>query len=215
MEQPLYLDNYLKYLDRNPNVKAIKHFKCGAIRGERVRFFSTAPAGECFLYPEFLIFLTKSKAGAGLRTFFTNAWNLGDATFLRWAKNPMNILVDVAKSIHAFASPKQLDKMLANPNSIFVPLSQLRSIQTGRDWTQGNYIILNTNNGDIVLVEHISDYPNPINDLKNGRKPSFVTPQFLYRKVKGHITGEWQADVVAALRAHLQPPQMATYANRR
>jgi hypothetical protein len=203
VDKPMHLDKYFKYLDKHPNITAIKQFKCGATRGQRPRFHNTVPGGDCFLYPEFLIFLTNSKKGVGWRSTFTNIVDFfaADIALMKWANNPATILFDIAKSMNSYIDPEKLEELLANPNSIFVPLRSLTGVEAERDWTQGNYIIIHTKDGDVSIVEHISEYPNPIRDLMKGKKPTFVTPKFLYNKMRGHIVGEWQPDVVVALGA--------------
>jgi hypothetical protein len=202
MNVPLHLDEYLRYIHSNPGKTADHQFKCGGRRGERPRLHNLLPGGDCFIYPEFLVFLTGAKNETGWRTGLQNAIDFvaADLALARWANNPTTILKDIAKSINSYLNPEQLDKLLSNPHSVFVPLRTLQQVEAARDWTQGNYIILHTDDGVVVLAEHLSEYPNAISDVLNGRKPRFVTPGFLYRKMKGYITGEWQSEAVEALK---------------
>ncbi len=203
MERTRHIEDYLKYLHDHPGITAIKQFKCGASHGKPPAFYSTAPAGNCFLYPEFLIFLTTSKSDTGWKSFLDNALDFmsADLAFMRWVNDPINLLKDVVKSINAYMKPKEMEEALSNPNSIFIPFHIITSVDAARDWSQGNHILVHTNEGDIAILEHISDCPNAISDLLHGRKPTFVTPKYIFNKLKGHILGEWQTDVVAALQS--------------
>lgn len=215
---PLHLSDYLQYLNDNPDITIVKNFKCGASRGQRPKLHASLPAGECFLYPDFLIFLTKAQTGAGWRTCLTNAIDSSalDIAMFKWAVNPKSILGDIAKSLNAFLSPQELDSLLTNPNSIFLPLQEVIGVETGCDLIQGNYIIIHTQDGDIVLAEHICDAPNPFKDLMDGKNPlGSMNPvkniEYGVGKIKGYISASWHPDVVAALSAKLpkQPSSLA------
>lgn len=202
MPNPQYLEEYLNYVHDNPDLEATHRFQCGAVRGKRPKLHNSLPGGSCFLYPDFLVFLTKSRSAVGWQTFFHNGLEsaAGDWALFRWALKPEMVLSDLVKSVKAYLTPGDMQMSLRNPQSLFVPLRTVLDVKTQRDLTQGNYITLQTTDGDVVCAEHICDVPNTIGDLLKGRKPRFVTPQYLYKKVKGHLTGNWQPEFVAALR---------------
>jgi hypothetical protein len=206
MEKPAHLEDYLAYVETNKGITALKQFRCGAARDKRPALHNLMPFGDCFLYPGFLVFLTASKSGAGWGTLFTNLVesSTADLALIRWAHDPKEILFDVAKSVNAFLKPEEVDQRLPNSNSIFVPFNIIRRVEAARDWTQGNHITIVTSEGSIILAENLADMPNPIGDLLSGRKPRFVTPSYLFNKMRNHIVGEWHPDVVQALSAAAQ-----------
>ncbi|HKB41630.1 MAG TPA: hypothetical protein VKD72_34720 [Gemmataceae bacterium] len=204
MSKPPFLEEFLLYVANNPEARAGKQFVCGARPGEKPVQFNSLPAGDVFVYPEFLAFLTESNA-SGKWYDLTALWEEVGPQLLWLCKmakwdNPVNVLGDIAKSINNFLTPKTLDKAMANPNSFFIPLRQVVKVEAGWDWHQGNFITIVTPSQPFILCNHMAERPNFFRDVDKGKNPfSNLKPFWGFTRVYRYVTGRWHTDVIAHL----------------
>jgi hypothetical protein len=204
MTKPLFLEEFLLYIANHPEVRASKQFVCGARPGEKPVLFSSLPAGEVFVYPEFLAFLTESNA-SGEWYDLTALWeDVGPQ--VRWLykmsqwNNPINLLEDLAKTINNFLTPKTLEKAMANPNSFFIPLRAVVEVEAGWSWHQGCSIKIVTPKQPFVLCSHVAERPSFFREVDKGKNPlSNLKPFWGITRAYRHLTGRWHPDVVAHL----------------
>lgn len=160
-ELPPHVDDFLRYLDTHPGVRAGHKIVVRAAAAPALPTFSySLPSGTLFAFPEFLAFLTleKAKPGAGvvINYFVTEGKTI--FTLHRWAAHPASILADVAKILgtRAFARQDKVASALANTNSFFIPFDRLRGVTTGRRSAREGrqaYLALDTMDGRYHICE--------------------------------------------------------------
>ncbi|HEX8730967.1 MAG TPA: hypothetical protein VF725_02800 [Ktedonobacterales bacterium] len=161
MDMSANLDQFLAYIAEQPNARPAFHLHVRCMPAEQPPTFGyTMPLGDVFAFPEFLVFLTttNNKPGAGimLKTMVEMMQeNLAyRAKLARWVTHPASILVDVAKALATSGlKDNRLEQALASPNSFFVPMSQIRSVEPGRQLTQGLYIKVGTSSGSYIIKQ--------------------------------------------------------------
>ncbi len=222
VQTPLFLEGFLDYASKNPDVQLVKRFVCRARYGEKPRVLATLPSGKAYVYPEFLAFLTTSRGQpGGLAVMLQEVWQqmiVPSIHFAAWVSNPESILLDLARILGPDDPDDSfLNAGLSSPNSFFIAMRTIERVHRGRDLLQGNYIDIATSDGNFVLCEDVADLPNPILDIPRGKRPlKSITETFFpvshMKAAYSRISGRWQRDVVDRLQEAARHNQSSTRA---
>ncbi len=148
MNTPQYLHEYMEYVGTHSDLKPSDKFEAKATRANELPlFFNSLPTGDVFVYPDFLVFLTTEGGAPGMKLlakqFAQDMMREAKVYYNlhKWGVHPDSMLTDIAKALYGAYKPDDiLAKALSNPNSIYVPLSKVRSANKGRRLDQGNFI---------------------------------------------------------------------------
>jgi hypothetical protein len=166
-------------------------------------FYYSLPLGDVYLYDDYLVFLTlvQGQPGTGM-LFKTWAQEMIDMTkagktlvgwSFAWEDDPVGVLREIGQWLSKeLKNEDVLARALANPNSLFVPLKDLREVKTGLNRLQGNCIQMRTTATDYVLCQDC-------------REDSFQWCGLgHFTAMWSLITGNWQTEVVEFLNSHVQ-----------
>lgn len=200
-----YIERFLQYLGENPDVAATKQFVCSAYIGKKPFNVTLTPIGIVSLYPEYIIFLTDSKAKpGGFRQFVSQFWDEFSPylTAHRLVTQPYTIVFDLARSMGRNGDEEFFNQALTSPNSFIVPLDKIKKVDTSRNF-QGNFIHITTFDRELTLFNNINaQVPEGLRYLI-GKKPlkKFESaPAAIGKFYQALLTGNWHEDVVEVLK---------------
>ncbi|MCA1696554.1 MAG: hypothetical protein LC749_18540, partial [Actinobacteria bacterium] len=150
------------------------------------------PFGKLYIYPDYLVFLTEShnKPGAvpgfsGVLPVLLDAWR----AVMFWRPIP------VVREVYRRVTTQQRDRLrrpLGNPNSLIVPLSEVRGVTTHR-WVFMRYAVLHTVDREIMLA------PNLYLGVLSGFTLIFLLMPGVRRSLAGGLGLPWETQLVAML----------------
>ena len=184
--------DFVKYLAEHPNIRPTKAFDAMAAEAEKLPWPYTWPKGNVLIYPEYLVFLTTRHFKTGMMAFgeamlsgLREQFKLYD-----WVTDPTSLITDLTgKLIDKYKDPAALSAALANPNSFFVRLDDVRDVTSGGGYAKGEflkppYIRIATTTSCYIL--HMSADYSPWNLVNLKRSIST-------------ITSHWEDEVLAQL----------------
>lgn len=157
---------YLKYATPEPSAR----FWARAARtAEPPNFFATMPLGTLSVFPEYLVFLTTSASDYADQT--AASWALERAADAHEVYRLVNrlrtelgsLLLDLAESSTKSAQEKrereQIVAAIAGPNSFYIPLNQVREVETGKNSSNNDYLRVSSSNQDFLIHEQYESNP--------------------------------------------------------
>ena len=149
------------------------------------------PFGKVYVYPEYLVFLTESHNKPGqvpgldrILPVLLDAWR----AVMFW--RPLR----VARTVYQRITKDELDRLrkpLGNPNSLVVPLSEIRGFTVKR-WMLTSYLVLTTDDREILLA------PNQYLGML-ATCPAALLSRSIRLNAMGIFGLPWQTQLVAAL----------------
>lgn len=157
MDKPMFIDEFLVYIGKNPGIKPTERFKCRAMHAyEPPTIFSTMPRGDLFVYPKFLAFFTLTDAKPGYSLIFKEV--VQEVAF----EIPTLGLAGNIEYLEYFSkqySEKKLAKVMTNPNSFCIPLSSITDVENRFKLTQGGYIKILLTDASFIISRKVSNLP--------------------------------------------------------
>ena len=157
MDKPMFIDEFLVYIGKNPEIKPTERFKCRAMHAyEPPTFFNTMPKGDLFVYPKFLVFFTLTDAKPGYSLIFKE--------FVQEVAFEIPTLglggnIEYLEFFRKHYSEEKLAKVMTNPNSFCIPLSSVTDVETGFKLTQGAYIKIILTDASFIIYRELSNLP--------------------------------------------------------
>lgn len=199
METESGIREFAAYLASSPATKPTKVFDAmGAERDSPPRG-GTWPAGEVFLYPEYLAFLTRARYGPGIKAYTENvARSLATEgkdlyTLHKMAHLPglaMTVIQQVSKHLK---TKEVVAEALENPHSFAIPLASVQEVSRG-----GGYASAFSGSDVVEMAMPHLPYLRITTD-----RSTYIVCQALKRmgavwSIK-FVTSKWQTDVAEML----------------
>jgi hypothetical protein len=170
---------FLEYVEQLPGLEAEVSFRARGGAGELPTLFRTLPLGKVSLFPKYLVFLTSITDKPGYLTLLKEQV-VGIGKGLRWVANPEEFILDLVK---LFGEEVEPQKALMSPNSMFIPLETVKTVEQGRVWHQGCYIKVTTTHEVVLLCQEM--------DIEG-----------IWGGIWSRLSGKWQSEFVQALKKH-------------
>ena len=174
---------FLEYVGQNPGLETEISFRARGGSGELPTLFRTLPLGKVSLFPKYLVFLTSTTDKPGYLTLLKELV-VGIGKGYRWVANPEEFILELVK---LFGEEDEPQKALMSPNSLFIPLEGVKTVEQGRVWHEGCYIKVTTTHGVMVLCQEMDT------------EGIWGTWSWL--------RGTWQSELVEALKKHRDRPR--------
>jgi hypothetical protein len=147
---------FLQYLSDNPAAAPQQAFAARGMSGEHLpTLFASIPRGVVMLFDHWLVFLTESRTGAGGGNLWGEFWGQFKAEIKHAATGGLNEAIGHVGKWMGLKKEEEasLEKYLANPNSLFIPLDQVVSVEAHSKFLQGGYVRVRTTEGMFLICQ--------------------------------------------------------------
>lgn len=118
--------------------------------------FASIPKGVVLLFSNWLVFLTESTTSAGGANLWGEVWQRIKIEGKYIATGGLN--EDLGEAIGGWMGRKKgaeanLDNLLGNPNSLFIPLDTVVEVETGCKISQGSFVRVRSSDGVFLICQ--------------------------------------------------------------